>query len=287
MSIKAKLYIGLTIIISWLYAGIIYLAGVKWNTVPAIIVAVLYMFIPALVTVIVQKGIFKEPVMGTLGVSFKFNRWFLVAWLLPPVLAFSTIGVSILLPSVEYSPEMAGIIERFKTVLPPEQISQMEEYIKGSPVQLLLVALVQGLIAGITVNAVAGFGEELGWRGLLFKEIRPMGFWKSSAIIGAVWGIWHAPLILQGHNYPEHPAAGVLMMVIWCMLLSPIFTLVRERAGSVVAAAVLHGSLNGTCGISFMLIRGGNDLLAGLTGLAGFIVLGIVNFIIFLKFHPH
>ncbi|MCG0276420.1 MAG: CPBP family intramembrane metalloprotease [Thermosediminibacteraceae bacterium] len=282
MTKKSKLFITLTLIISWLYAGIIYLAGVKWNTVPAVIAAVGYMYIPAIITIIVQKVIFKEPVMETLGVSFKLNRWFLVAWLLPPLLAFATIGISVLLPGVEFSPEMTGLIERFKQVLPPEQVSLMEESLKENPSRILLMALVQGLIAGISVNALAAFGEELGWRGLLFKETRAMGFWKSSAIIGAVWGIWHWPLIIQGHNYPEHPVAGVLMMVIFCILLSPIFNMVREKSGSVVAAAVVHGSLNGTAGIALMLVRGGSDLLVGLTGLAGFIVLGVVNAIIYL-----
>jgi hypothetical protein len=42
------------------------------------------------------------------------------------------------------------------------------------------LALGQGLIAGATINAVAGFGEELGWRGFLYRELSFLGFWKSS-----------------------------------------------------------------------------------------------------------
>jgi membrane protease YdiL (CAAX protease family) len=209
------------------------------------------------------------------------NRWFLVAWLLPPVIAFAVLGVSLLFPGVEYSPEMAGMLERFKSGLTPEQLEQMKNQSAALPVHPIWIAFFQGLLAGITVNAVAGFGEELGWRGLLQRELGYLGFWKSSALIGLIWGVWHAPIILQGHNYPQHPAAGVFMMIIFTLLLSPIFSYVRLKAGSVLAAAVIHGSLNGTVGLSVMIIKGGNDLTVGVTGLAGFIVLFIVNAAIF------
>lgn len=71
------------------------------------------------------------------------------------------------------------------------------------------------------------------------------------------------------------------MMTVFTLLLSPIFSYVRLRAKSVIAAAVIHGSLNATLGLSIMVIKGGNDLTVGGTGLAGFIVLALVNIGIF------
>jgi hypothetical protein len=112
-----------------------------------------------------------------------------------------------------------------------------------------------------------------------------MKFIKASIIMGAIWGIWHAPIILMGHNYPEHPEAGVLMMMIWCILLSPLFNYITIKTKSVIAASVLHGTLNATAGLSIMLIMGGNDLTIGLTGLAGFIALSI--FIAFMYIYDY
>ena len=238
---------------------------------------VIYMFMPMAVAIIIQKSIYKEPLKEPLGISFKLNRWFVVAWLLPPVIAFATLGVSLLFSGVEYSPEMAGMFERFKSLLTPEQLAQMESQTATLPIHPFWLSLLQGLVAGVTINAVFGFGEELGWRGLLLRKLGYMGFWKSSLTIGVVWGIWHAPIILQGHNYPEHPVAGILMMTIWCILLAPIFSYVRLKAKSVIAAAIFHGSFNATAGLAVMVVKGGNDLLIGVTGLAGFIVLVILN----------
>jgi membrane protease YdiL (CAAX protease family) len=144
------------------------------------------------------------------------------------------------------------------------------------------------LIAGPTVNAFFAFGEEIGWRGFLQRELAHLGFWKLSLLTGLIWGIWHTPLILQGLNYPEHPLAGVGMMIAFTTLLSPLFAYVRTRTKSVIGAAIMHGSLNAVAGISVAFVKGGSDLLVGLTGLCGLVVLSFVNVLLYgtLRFAP-
>ncbi len=56
-------------------------------------------------------------------------------------------------------------------------------YSHSLPVNPFWLAVIQGLVGGVTINAIAGFGEELGWRGLLSKELHPAGFWRSSLLI--------------------------------------------------------------------------------------------------------
>ena len=274
---KAAVFIGLTYFVSYSLANLYLALGGRWVLPGSLIVALGYMFIPMAMAIVVQRVLYKEPIREPLGISFKFNRWFLVAWLLPPVVAFATLGISLLFPGVQYTPEMEGMYERFQSLLTPEQVEQMRSQASSFPVHPVWIALLQGLVAGITVNAFAGFGEELGWRGLLQRELGYLGFWKSSLVIGLVWGLWHAPIILQGHNYPQHPVEGVAMMTVFTLLLSPIFSYVRLKARSVIAAAILHGSLNGTMGLAIILIRGGDDLTVGATGLAGLISLVLAN----------
>lgn len=274
---KSILFIGLTFSLSWLIAILFFILGGKWNTSIAGYIGIVYMFVPMTIAIIVQKFVYRESLKEPLGISWKLNRWFLVAWLLPPIVACATLGVSLLFPGIEYSPQMEGMFERFRQLLPPEQFKKMEEQAATLPIHPFWIVLLQGLVAGITINAVAGFCEELGWRGLLQKELSFLGFWKSSIVIGVVWGVWHAPIILQGHNYPQHPVAGVFMMTVFCVLLAPIFSYVRVKAKSVIAAAVIHGSLNGTVGLAIIVVKGGNDLIIGGTGLAGFIILALIN----------
>jgi membrane protease YdiL (CAAX protease family) len=281
---KVALFICLTFFLSWLMAILFFAFGGRWNTPASLVMAVVYMFIPMAVSIVVQKLIYKEP-LKTLGISFKINRWFLVAWLLPLFIAFVSIGVSLLFPGVHYSAGMEGLVERFEPILTEEQLRGLKNQVANSSVHLMWLGILQALIAGITINAVAAFGEELGWRGFLQRELGFMGFWKSSAVIGIIWGVWHAPIIIQGHNYPRHPFTGVFMMIILTLLWSPLFSYIRLKANSVIAAAIFHGSLNATAGFSLMFTKGGGDLIVGITGLAGFIVLAVINIILFLYEH--
>lgn len=127
------------------------------------------------------------------------------------------------------------------------------------PAALAAITLAQGLIAGVTINALFAFGEEYGWRGVLADELRPLGLLRANLVIGVLWGLWHAPIIiLMGHNYGDQWALGVPMMVAWTVPLTFLLTWVKERTGSVIAPAMLHGAYNGTIGIFALLMVGGN-----------------------------
>lgn len=280
---RTALFLMLTFVISFSLAGLYKLFGGQYESnLSRTILGVSYMFIPMICVIIVEKVIHKEHLKADLLISFSINRWFFVAWLIMPVISLVTFGVSLLFPGVSFSPEMSGMVKRFEEMLTPEQMEQMKNSMEALPVHPVWISLVQGLIAGVTVNAIAGFGEELGWRGFLLKAFKEMNFLKASVVIGFIWGIWHAPLILMGHNYPQHPEYGVLMMIVWCILLTPLFLYITVKSKSVIAAAIMHGTLNATAGIAIMIIDGGNDLTVGMTGLAGFIALSVVLVLLYL-----
>ena len=281
---KTTLFLSLTFIISFSLAGIYtQIVDDPYNKTAFTILGVIYMFIPTLCVILVKKVIHKEKLTKDLMISFKINKWFFVAWLIMPVISFSTVGISLLIfPNITYSPEMTGLINRFEFMLTPEQIEQAKKSLEAMPFNPLWMILTEGLLAGITVNAVAGFGEELGWRGFLLKEYKDLSFFKAALIIGFIWGFWHAPLILMGHNYPLHPRIGVLMMIILCILLSVLLIYITIKSRSVIATAIAHGTMNATAGISIMLVNGGNDLTTGIPGLAGFVTLSIFILLLFI-----
>ncbi len=273
VSKRGRVYLALEFSLAWGLAAVARAAGIRAGTPGFLILASLIMLTPLATAVLVSmarpSGL---PLKDVLALRFRMGwKGFFVSWLLFPALAFLTLGISLLLPGVRYDPSMTELIERLTRGLSPEKIAEIRESARAMPP--LLLTLVQGLAAGISINAAFGFGEEAGWRGFLVKELKGSSFWGASIFTGAVWGLWHAPLILQGHNYPEHPVAGVFLMVLWCVLLSPIFLYIRIRTKSAVAAAIAHGSLNATAGLSIMPLAGGSDLTVGMTGLAGFMIL--------------
>lgn len=283
---KATLFVLITFVISFLLAGIYKLMGGDYsNKLAFTLLGTVYMFVPAISVLIIKKLIYKEAIVRDLLISFKINKWFVFAWFIMPIVIFVSLGISLLFPGITYDPEMTGMLTRMQSMMTPEEYEKIAEQMQASlqsmPINPVWLSLIQGLIAGITINAVAAFGEELGWRGFLLHEFRNMKFLKASLIIGFIWGIWHAPMILMGHNYPQHPEAGILMMTIFCMLLSPLLMYITIKAKSVIAAAIAHGTMNAIAGISVMMIKGGNDLNAGITGLAGFIAIIVFVALIF------
>ncbi|MFC6875453.1 CPBP family intramembrane glutamic endopeptidase [Halobellus marinus] len=151
----------------------------------------------------------------------------------------------------------------------------------GLPSGVLGVVATFGLVLGLgaTVNAVFAFGEEFGWRGYLLWELAPWGFWKASAAIGALWGVWHAPVIVAGYNYPSFPVIGVVAMTIACLSFSPVYTYLVIRSESVVAAALLHGVFNGSAGLVIAYAVADeavlSELVASPVGVAGVIAFGL------------
>ena len=76
------------------------------------------------------------------------------------------------------------------------------------------------------------------------------------------------------------------MMTMWCILLSPMFSYITIKANNVIAAAIFHGSINAVAGLAIMPLAGSTPLLTGVMGLAGFLVLIVINLLILLFGKP-
>jgi membrane protease YdiL (CAAX protease family) len=279
MKKKALYFVVLTFFFSYFLAGTYYLLGGRIERSGFLYMAIFYMFIPMIIVIILQKFVYKDS-LKVMGLNFKLNRWWLVAWLLPLFLSLLTFGISLIMPGVHFSPGMEGFIARLSGSLTPEQLEMLKIQIASAPYLIFVSAIIQGLIYGPTINAVAAFGEEYGWRGFLQKQYSYLSFWKMSLIIGIIWGLWHAPIIIQGYNYPQNPVLGVFMMIGFTVLLTPLISYIRIRSESVIAAAIMHGCINATAGLSLLFTMGGSDLTIGLMGLAGFIAMAIVNLVL-------
>jgi len=276
---KSTQFIILTCVVSWIIAGVAIWLGLREAKGTAYVVfGAAYMLLPAVCAIILQV-IHNEKPFSNLYISFKFNKWFIVAGLLPIVYAFMAFGINLLFPNVSFSATAEGML----SMLSAEEVAITAEQIsKYPPAVFLLISVVPALFAGYTINAFFAFGEELGWRGYLLREFRDKKFLSVSLITGIVWGLWHFPLILIGHNYPQHPIAGVGMMVAFCILLSPVMTYMVIKSKSVITAAIFHGTINAIAGVTIIYVVGGNDLTNGATGLAGFLALLLITFAFYL-----
>lgn len=272
MDKKLKIFLSVCYGISFIAGGVFHCLGGDLSTTLFFYFATAYMLIPTISVLITQK-ICGEKLFSDVGVNFKINKWWLIAWLLMPVINILAMLCSTLLPGVSLDPN---------SELVTMAIAGMSE--KGVEIDgwgLLAITIFSSMFAGLTINALLALGEEIAWRGFLPRIMSDWGFWKKSLVIGLIWGFWHIPLILMGHNYPDHPIPGVFMMVLFCVVVTPIFLYLREKSGSTMAAAIAHGTLNGSAGISVMYLAGSNDLLCGTAGLVGIMIFAILNLLVY------
>lgn len=100
---------------------------------------------------------------------------------------------------------------------------------------------------GVITSLLSALGEEIGWRGLLVPEMaKIMPYTRVSLISGAIWALWHMPLIFfADYQLPGVPVwYGALMFLIMVIGISFVFAWLRLRSGSLWTAALLHASHN-------------------------------------------
>lgn len=148
----------------------------------------------------------------------------------------------------------------------------------GLPLPIGVIVLLQlvTLPAAAFINLVPALGEELGWRGWLLPRLMPLGAVPAILISGVVWGLWHAPLILLGYNYPEvPPAVGLAAMVGTCIVFGAVFGWLRIRSDSIWPAALAHAAFNGAGGTYLIFAQAGSRVdtaQATVLGWSGWIV---------------
>jgi membrane protease YdiL (CAAX protease family) len=126
------------------------------------------------------------------------------------------------------------------------------------------------------VNLPATAGEEWGWRGYLLPRLLPLGQGPALLLSGAVWGLWHAPVVLQGYNYPGHPLLALPLMVLFATVFGTLLGWLRLASGSVGPAVVAHAVLNASANTLFFFGPAGaadaaDTAVVGLTGWTGWL----------------
>lgn len=262
--------------VCWLGAALIPAFGLEYGSVTStVIVALICMPAPALAAFIAQKYILKRPFSDlqlTWKHAVKKGLFLTPLWLLLWAFFFYVL-IAVFGNLLHF--EAFGEVHFTQDQL----LLKIEEMTKGqvdlstlnlpSWPALLLLIFVAGIIAGCTINLPFTLGEEIGWRGFMFHYLRDSSMLVRVLITGFFWGIWHAPIIWMGHNYPEHPHEGVLVMILFCIAISFPMDFIRRQSKSVLGPGIFHGMINASATGMMLFIANGNDLFASIAGISG------------------
>jgi membrane protease YdiL (CAAX protease family) len=151
-------------------------------------------------------------VFGPGVIRFGLPSWWLLAAFLPAVVVFLiTMVTAPVTDAVTFHSEQVGA--------------------------LLLMAVVQSLLLSIFA-----LGEEIGWRGFLWPLMRRrLTFIASTAIMAAVWWIYHAGLTFAGWYGFNGGIPAFSVALLGFVLFVGVLT---ERSRSVWPSVLAHGSWN-------------------------------------------
>ncbi|HEY8600804.1 MAG TPA: CPBP family intramembrane glutamic endopeptidase [Thermomicrobiales bacterium] len=281
----AKVMRFLAIAFGWplLVAAVIAMAHIPLGSPLGIgIIALLYMPAPAVAALIVERRVVRARLRFPNGSNWRTIVWFFA---LPMVVVVSLAAALLLLTALlgnwlaltAFGSVVTSIAE-FRANLSLSYGSALSEQanLPNSLVALFALTFLSAAVAGWSINGLFALGEEYGWRGFLWEAWQRHGIVRANLAIGVVWGLWHAPLIVQGYNYPGHPFGGVLLMVCFAIAASFVLTAIRELTGSVLSAAVTHGAINAVASLLTLMVVGGNPLLSGPLGVSGSLALSLV-----------
>lgn len=274
---QAALFSAIAMALAWAIVSPLWITGLGLAMPGAPVLLVLMMFAPTLAALVTERlvptGVAFTRVV-TLRASSGFAHWMrfaLFAWLGPILASVAAVALSIVTGVLVVDLRgFSGFAQQL------EQLGATDL----PPIGLLVGIQLATMVVAPFINVIPALGEEIGWRGYLQPRLASLGSWGSVIGTGVVWGLWHAPVILLGYNYPGYPAVvALLFMVVFCVLVSVLLGWLQAASGTVWVPAIAHGFINGTAGIPVLLVAAGHPIdnaLVGLLGVCGWAVLALL-----------
>ena len=283
---RALIYVLITFGMTWVYCLLIVYPianGESLSGVPSLItqlVVAAVRFFPA-IGVLLTRLLTKEGFRNAwLKPNLKKNlRFYLLAWFGPAILTFAGMGIYFLLFPDHLDLSFSYMKSMMAAAGTPYEAQAV-------PMDLLMtIQCVQAVFLAPALNFITCFGEEWGWRGYLLPKVSShFSVVPTLLITGIIWGLWHAPLTIIGHNYGlgywGFPFTGIAMMCVFCTVLGIFMSYVTLKTKSCIPAILAHGAVNGIAAIGiYFTFDGGNPFVGpaptGIIGMIPFILVAI------------
>ncbi|MBC3795615.1 CPBP family intramembrane glutamic endopeptidase [Acetobacterium tundrae] len=279
---RLGVFLGIVFILTWGVEFTLMANGGYSNPYLTLILAGV-MLIPA-ISVILTRLITKEG-FKEFGLKPHFKghiRFYLMGWFGPSLLIILGAICYYLIFPANFDPTMSNLTELYKAKGVDATASMMTT--------IFIAQFAAGMLLSPVLNIITTLGEEIGWRGYLLPKLMERFSARTSILIsGAIWGLWHAPIIAMGHNYGTgysfFPWGGILAMIVFCLFIGSFFSYLAIRTKSVLPSAMAHGSLNGFVGITAFFTIGETSpfigpVATGIIGGIGFIIVGTICFVL-------
>ena len=243
-----------------------------------VVVAVLYRNGIAIVWQLIMEIMMFVPLLGVLlsGQSLSGMGWkpclrgkiksLLAAWFLPALL--TAIGAALYFAVFPGHFDMSG--DALAAAAGAEVLEQLQSQGLTYPMYVLN-SVIGCLTYAPFVNMLLAVGEEAGWRGFLYPQLKAKFGKRQGLLIGGViWGMWHWPLIWligyeYGTDYVGFPIVGMLIFCIFTTAAGVLCDWLYEKTDCIWIPSIFHGAVNavGTVTIAICIANTGSVILLG------------------------
>lgn len=237
----------------------------------------LRMYTPLAASILVMK-MYGYDIMKWIRSNLRIDLRGLFFYILTPSIVLLTVGIYYVVYRGLTGAGLANIEL-------PEPLGELPQHIK------LLLLIVNGYTASITINALYAYGEEMGWRAFLLEKLKTRyGKGLSILLTGLIWGFWHYPaMLLLGYGeidiFGDPPYITIFKMGIY-----PIFTVFIGAllaysywmSRNILVPSGIHGAVNAYWGLTRLTtIR---DLyIEGITDITSWMAISIISYVLYGK----
>ena len=220
-------------------------------------VALLYKNGNAIAGQLVMAAMMFVPTLGVLlsgsrlsGMGWKLQirknmKVILIAWFGPAIL--TAIGAALYFLVFPEHFDLSG--DALAASVGAELLEQLEDKGVSYPMYILITA-VSCVTYAVLINTFVSLGEEIGWRGFLYPQLKAKCGQKKGWLVGGViWGAWHWPLIWligyeYGFDYFGFPLIGMLLFCVITIAWGILCDWLYEKSGSIWLPSICHGAIN-------------------------------------------
>lgn len=207
--------------------------------------------------------------------SLRASGWLVAAWVMPVAGVWLAALVAHVLGWGTLDLSGSPIVAR-KAFTDAAEAARLQAELDAAPLPFGVYASVRALVVGAMMFTPIKLAEEIGWRGVLLRELRPLGFWKAALVSSVLWALWYLPLAFLGLVVTSPSAAALAGLFCTLVPLGVLLAWLREAAGSVWAAAAASGTLVGLSAFHELVLAGPDRAEASTLGFSGAVAFSLL-----------